>query len=71
VIDLTGVDYVSSAGLRALEAAAALCAQRHGALALCGVTDPVRVALDLGGLLPDFPTERSRDEAIVRVGKAL
>ena len=67
VIDLAGVDYVSSAGLNALEAAAGLCARARGALALCEVTDPVRIALDLGGLLPDLPIEPSRGQAIVRV----
>ena len=67
VIDLAGVDYVSSAGLKALAAAAALCARAGGALALCGLADPVRIALDLGGLLPDLRIEPSRDQAIVRV----
>jgi stage II sporulation protein AA (anti-sigma F factor antagonist) len=67
VIDLTEVDYVSSAGLNVLATAAGLCAQAGGALALCGLTDPVRIALDLGGLLPDVAIEPSRDRAIVRV----
>ena len=67
VIDLEGVDYVSSAGLRALAAAASLCAQARGGLALCGLAEPVRIALDLGGMLADFPVESSRDRALARV----
>lgn len=67
VIDLEGVDYVSSAGLRALAAAASLCAHARGGLALCGLGEPVRIALDLGGLLADFPVEPSRDRAVARV----
>ena len=67
VIDLAGVDYVSSAGLNALAAAAGLCSRARGTLALCGLADPVRIALDLGGLLPDLPIEPSRDQAISRV----
>ena len=67
VIDLAGVDYVSSPGLNALAGAAGLCARARGALALCGLADPVRIALDLGGLLPDLPIEPSREQAIVRV----
>jgi anti-sigma B factor antagonist len=67
VIDLAEVDYVSSAGLNALATAASLCAQARGAMALCGLTEPVRIALDLGGLLPDLAIEPSRDHAIVRV----
>lgn len=67
VLDLEGVDYVSSAGLNALAAAADLCARARGALAVCALTDPVRIALDLGGLLPDLAIEPSREQAIVRV----
>lgn len=67
VIDLAGVDYVSSAGLHALAAAAGLCASARGGVALCGLADPVRIAWDLGGLLPDLPIEPSRDQAIALV----
>jgi stage II sporulation protein AA (anti-sigma F factor antagonist) len=67
VVDLTGVDYISSAGLQALSAAAGRCARSGGGLALCGVSEPVRIALDLGGLLEDLPPEPSRDDAIARI----
>jgi stage II sporulation protein AA (anti-sigma F factor antagonist) len=67
VIDLAAVDYVSSAGLNALAFAAGLCARSRGALVLCGLVDPVRIALDLGGLIPELRIEPSRDHAIVRV----
>ena len=67
VIDLGGVDYISSAGLKALAAAANLCAHAQGGLALCGLGEPVRIALDLGGMLADFPVESSRDRALARV----
>ena len=67
VIDLGGVDYVSSGGLRALAAAASLCAEARGGLALCGLGEPVRIALDLGGMLADFPVESSRDQAVARL----
>jgi anti-anti-sigma factor len=67
VIDLKGVDYVSGAGVKALAAAAGVCAGARGSLALCELAEPVRIALDLGGLLPDLPVERSRDDAIARV----
>jgi anti-anti-sigma factor len=67
VIDLAGVDYLSSAGLHALSAAAGRCLSLGGAVAMCGLTEPARVAWDLGGLLPDLPTELSRDRAVARV----
>ena len=70
VIDLGGVDYISDTGVQALAAAAGLCARARGALALCGLADPVRIAWDLGGLLPDLPIEPSREQAIVRVAAA-
>ena len=70
VIDLKGVDYVSGAGLKALAAAAGACAEARGSLALCELAEPVRIALDLGGLLAELPVERSRDGAIARVGAA-
>ena len=37
-----------------------------GTLVLCGLTDPVRIALDLGGLLSDLAVEDSREPGIVR-----
>ncbi len=67
VIDLTGVDYVSSAGLRVLGDAAGRCAGARGALALCGLVDAVRMAADLGALTAQIPIEPSQDLAIVRV----
>ena len=71
VIDMKGVDYVSSAGLKALATAAGACAEARGSLALCGLAEPVRIALDLGGLLDDLPVEPSRDDAVARVAGAL
>jgi anti-anti-sigma factor len=67
LIDLADVDYVSSAGLNALATAAGLCAQARAVMAPCGLTDPVRIAFDLGGLLPRLAIAPSRDHAIVRV----
>ena len=66
VIDLVGVDYVSSAGLKALATSASLCTRAGGGLALCGLDEPVRIAFELGGIA-DVPVEPSRDRAIARV----
>ena len=57
VLDLGAVDYLSSAGLYALEAAADRCAAAGGSLLLRTASEPVRLALDLGGLLTRFPRE--------------
>lgn len=67
VVDFSGVDYLSSAGLRALEAAAGGGnGSGSGTLVVCGVAEPVRIALDLAGLLPGLQVEVSRDAAIAR-----
>jgi len=67
VVDLDGVDYISSAGLRALAAAEGRCAGARGALSVCRPTEPVRIALDLGGLLPELSIEQTREAAIAGV----
>ena len=67
VVDLDGVDYISSAGLKALAAVRSRCTDARGAMSLCGVTEPVRIALDLGGLLPELSIEPTREDAIARV----
>jgi anti-anti-sigma factor len=60
VVDLSGVDYLSSAGLLAIDRAA-------DRLVLCAVRDPVRIALDLAGLPPYLAVEPSREQAIARI----
>jgi len=69
VIDLALVDYMSSAGLTALDMGAGRCSEMGGTLVLCAVSEPVRIALDLAGLLPRFPIETSRDRAVAQALK--
>jgi anti-anti-sigma factor len=69
VVDLTAVDYISSAGLLALDAIAGRVHQAGGDLVLCGLVEPVRLAFDLSGLLPHFAVEPSRDLAIRRLAE--
>ena len=69
VVDLAGVDYVSSAGLRALEVAARPGGRNGGSpriLVVCAVPEPVRIALDLAGLLSRLHIEGSREMAVAR-----
>jgi len=66
-IDLGGVDYVSSAGLLAIEAVAARVHTAGGELVLCALTEAVRRAIDLAGLLPHIVVEASADEAVQRL----
>jgi anti-anti-sigma factor len=67
LIDLTNVDYVSSAGLLALDAASGRMHVAGGSMTLCGLTEPVRLAFELSGLLPHFSIEQSRDIAVSKL----
>jgi len=51
VIDLAGVDYLSSPGLRLFERLKTDLAAQGGSLTVKNPTDPVRLALDLAGML--------------------
>ncbi len=67
LVDLEGVDYVSSAGLRALQEAAASARDRGARLALCRLSEPVRVAFDLAGLTGEFAIEASCEAGVARL----
>jgi anti-anti-sigma factor len=67
LLDLGGVDYASSAGLLALDAAAGRMHEVGGELVLCALSGPVRLVLDLAGLLPHFTVEPSLETALARM----
>ena len=67
IVDLAGVDYVSSAGLIALEALSGRMAVSGGRLVLCGLTDSVRLVFDLAGLTAHFMVVSDRATALERV----
>jgi anti-anti-sigma factor len=64
VLDLGGVDYVSSAGLRVLLVAGKRLHERRARLTLHGVRPYVKQILDLAGFSTLFPTCASREEAV-------
>jgi anti-anti-sigma factor len=55
-IDLTDVEYLSSAGLLALQAVDARLHQHGGRVRLAGASAPARLALELSGLSEQFPS---------------
>ena len=67
LVDLAAVDYISSAGLLALDAVSGRVQAAGGTLVLCGLVEPVRLAFDLAGLLPHFAIAPSRDLVIARL----
>jgi anti-anti-sigma factor len=64
VIDLEGVDYISGSGLVALRDAAA---GEGGHAILCALREPVRITLELAGLLDGASIEDTRAAAIDRL----
>jgi stage II sporulation protein AA (anti-sigma F factor antagonist) len=67
VVDLGGVDYISSAGLGVLFALAKHVRGLGGALALCGLGAQVRRVIELAGYMPHFTITATRDEAVAHV----
>lgn len=68
VLDLSGLDYVSSAGLRVLLKVAkqAKAAKKH--LALAGITSAVKEVFDISGFTAIFAIHSDRAGAVAAVG---
>lgn len=64
VLDVSGVDYISSAGLRVLEQAAARLGSDHRSLVLCQLQDPVSAAISLAGPVPHLTIASTREAAV-------
>ena len=67
VLDLSDVDYISSAGLRVLLVAARRVQASDGRLALCALGQPVRLVFQLAGFLPLFTIQDTRDAAVAEL----
>jgi anti-sigma B factor antagonist len=70
IVDVSGVDYVSSPGLQVLEEAAAAARHDGRTFVLCGASDAVRIALDLAGLSAAITTTATRDGAMALAATA-
>lgn len=71
VVDLSGVDYLSSPGITLLEDLVEQARAVRRPVAFCGVTDATRIALDLADLGDTLPCAATRDEAVREVTAAL
>lgn len=71
VIDLSGVEYISGAGVRVLLRAANAVREKGGRLVLCSLGRSVREVFDLTGLAPLFTIDDSRDVALARFGETV
>jgi len=63
VLNLAGVDYISSAGLRVLLATAQKLSRQDGKLVLCELQPAVREVLEISGLLTVFVVAATEAEA--------
>jgi anti-anti-sigma factor len=64
VIDFSGVEYISSAGLRVFLVLAKRMRDLQGRLVLCGMPEPVRQVFRLAGFMPLFKVEPSQEAAM-------
>jgi anti-anti-sigma factor len=63
-LDMSGLDYLSSAGLRALLVAARRLQEVQGTLALVGLRGPVKEVLEIAGLTNVFPNYASEPDLL-------
>ena len=66
VLDLEGIEYISSAGLRVLLLVAKKLRTGGGDVVLCALGPAVRQVFELAGFLSIFPIEPSRAAAVER-----
>lgn len=64
VMDMSGVDYLSSAGLRVILALYKNLRKRDGSLVLTGLQDYCRDVIEMAGFTPTLPQFSSVDEAL-------
>ncbi len=67
VLDLEGVEYMSSAGLRAILSLGKQAEAGGGRLALCGVRGTVHEIFEIAGFLSLFPIADSMEQALKKV----
>jgi len=67
VIDFSGLDYISSAGLRVILVVAKRLKQAGGALVLCRLPAHIREVFEISGFLSILTATDTREEAIAAV----
>jgi anti-anti-sigma factor len=67
VVDFSGVEYISSAGLRVMLVLARRVRDANGQLGLCAMGDAVRQVFQLAGFLPLFTIRDSCAAAVQQI----
>jgi anti-sigma B factor antagonist len=70
LIEASELQYIGSAGLRALLVAGKRAAEQGGSLVLCGMTSPVHRMVEVAGLDGVLKTYPSRDDALAKLSSA-
>ena len=70
VVDLSGVEYISSAGLRVFLVLAKRMRDLRGKLVLSGMTEPVKQVFQLAGFMPLFRVEPTQESALATITRA-
>ena len=68
VVDMSGLEYISSMGLRSMITLATKLRSAGGRLALCGLGGSVREVFRISGLLAMFSVFDTREAALGNVG---
>lgn len=68
LIDMKGLDYISSAGLRVLLVVAKRLRQSNGKIALCQMVDSVKEVFDISGFSSIFNIFDTESEAVDNLG---
>ena len=68
VIDLEGLSYISSAGLRVILLIAKTLRKRNAELILCSLSDPIREVFEISGFDKIIPVHASREQALSSIG---
>ena len=67
VVDLEGLSYISSAGLRAILLIAKTLSQRGSKFALCSLSEPIREVFEISGFDKIVSIHDTRSEAVQAV----
>ena len=69
LIEASRLNYIGSAGFRALLLAAKRAAEQGGWLALCGMTAPISRTVEVAGLGAALPSYPSREDAFAKLAR--
>ncbi|SHJ26418.1 STAS domain-containing protein [Halodesulfovibrio aestuarii] len=67
-VDLSGLQYISSAGLRSILMGGKLIASKSGTQVICGLSGMVKEVFDVSGFSTMFSVVETQQDALVQLG---